>query len=90
MREVYRRRADLACTLLSKSKLKFTKPDAPFYLFPKCDVDSEEFAFDLIENGVAVVPGTAFGDYKNYFRISLTTPEDAIKIGLNTIAEAFM
>jgi len=90
MREVYRRRADLACTLLSNTKLRFTKPDAPFYLFPKCDVDSEEFAFDLIDNGVAVVPGTAFGDYKNYFRISLTTPEDAINIGLKKIAEAFM
>jgi aspartate aminotransferase len=90
IREVYRRRADLACTLLSKTKLRFTKPDAPFYLFPKCDVDSEEFALDLIDKGVAVVPGTAFGDYNNYFRISLTTPEDAIKIGLKKIAEAFM
>jgi aspartate aminotransferase len=89
MREVYRRRADLACHLLSKTKLKFTKPDAPFYLFPQGDVDSEEFAFDLIDNGVAVVPGTAFGDYKNNFRISLTTPEDSIKIGLKKIAEAF-
>jgi aspartate aminotransferase len=89
MREVYRRRADLACQLLSNTKLKFTKPDAPFYLFPKCDVDSEEFAFELIDNGVAVVPGTAFGDYKNYFRISLTTPEDSIKTGLKKIAESF-
>jgi aspartate/methionine/tyrosine aminotransferase len=52
-------------------------------------VDSEEFAFELIDNGVAVVPGTAFGDYKNYFRISLTTPENSIKTGLKKIAESF-
>jgi aspartate aminotransferase len=89
MREIYRRRADLACTLLANTTLQFTKPDAPFYLFPKCDVNAEDFAFDLLDRGVAVVPGTAFGDYSNHFRISLTTPDDAIKRGLEQIAAAF-
>ena len=87
MREVYRRRAALACRILSKTPLQFTKPDAPFYLFPKGDVDSEEFALNLIDKGVAVVPGTAFGEYRSHFRISLTMPEESIQTGLEIIAE---
>ena len=71
MREEYRRRVDLACSILSKSKMKFTRPDAPFYIFPKQDgLDSESFAFELLDKGVAVTPGTAFGKYKEHFRIS--------------------
>ncbi len=88
-REIYRRRAELACSLLANTTLQFIKPDAPFYLFPRCNVNAEEFAFDLLDRGVAVVPGTAFGDYPSYFRISLTTPDAAIQQGLETIAAAF-
>ena len=89
MREEYRRRADLACNILSKTKLRFTKPDAPFYIFPKYDdLDSERFAFDLLENGVAITPGTAFGDYEEHFRIALTAPGEEIKLGLEKICEA--
>jgi len=89
IREIYRRRADLACKVLSKTGLKFTKPDAPFYLFPKYDnMDSERFAFDLLDKGVAITPGTSFGDYREYFRIALTVPDEEIKLGLEKICEA--
>lgn len=89
MRQLYRRRADLACKVLSKTGLKFTKPDAPFYVFPKYDnLDSERFAFDLLDKAVAVTPGTSFGDYREYFRIALTMPEEEIKLGLEKICEA--
>jgi len=89
MREEYRRRADLACRIFSETKLKFTKPDAPFYLFPKYDgLDSERFAFDLLDRGVAITPGSSFGNYKEHFRIALTVPEEKIKLGLEKICEA--
>lgn len=88
-REEYRRRADLACEILSKTKVKFSKPDAPFYLFPKYDgLDSERFALGLLDEGVAVTPGTAFGDYREHFRIALTAPEEEIELGLKKICEA--
>lgn len=88
-REEYRRRADLACEILSKTKVKFSKPDAPFYLFPKYDgLDSESFALGLLDEGVAVTPGTAFGDYREHFRIALTAPEEEIELGLKKICEA--
>jgi len=86
MREEYRRRADLACEYLLKTELRFAKPDAPFYVFPKYDnLDSERFALDLLDQGVAVTPGTSFGDYREYFRIALTLPEQEITRGLDRI-----
>ncbi|MFQ5836249.1 MAG: pyridoxal phosphate-dependent aminotransferase [Candidatus Bathyarchaeia archaeon] len=89
IREEYRRRADLACNILSETKMKFSRPDAPFYVFPKYgNLDSESFALNLLDSGVAIAPGTAFGDYREYFRISLTVPEEEIKLGLKKICEA--
>ncbi len=89
IREDYRRRAELACNILSKTKIRFSRPDAPFYVFPKYDkLDSESFALNLLDNGVAIAPGTAFGDYREHFRIALTVPEEEIKSGLQKICEA--
>lgn len=89
MREIYRRRADLVCKILSKTGLKFTEPDAPFYFFPKYhNLDSERFALDLLDKGVAITPGTSFGEYREHFRIALTMPEEEIKLGLKKICEA--
>lgn len=89
MRKEYRRRADLASSILSETKVKSSKPDAPFYLFPKYEgLDSERFALDLLNEGVAITPGTAFGDYLEHFRISLTAPEEEIELGLRKICEA--
>jgi len=89
IREDYRRRADLACNILSKTKVRLSRPDAPFYLFPKYDnLDSEKFTFDLLDKGIAIAPGTAFGDYREHFRIALTVSEEEIELGLKIICEA--
>jgi aspartate aminotransferase len=89
IRRKYKRRADLACNVLARTRMRFTKPDAPFYLFPKIGgLDSEKLAFDLLEKGVAITPGTAFGDYGDHFRIALTVPDEEIKLGLEKICEA--
>jgi len=37
---------------------------------------------------VAIAPGTAFGDYREYFRIALTVPDEEIEPGLKKICEA--
>ena len=85
----YKQRAELASTKLSATGFKFTKPDAPFYVFPKLDgLDSEKYTLKLLDKGVAVAPGTAFGDYREHFRISLTAPDDQIEVGLDKICEA--
>jgi aspartate aminotransferase len=89
IRELYKRRVNLACNVLSKTKMKFSRPEAPFYVFPKHDgLDSEIFALKLLDEGVAIAPGTAFGDYREHFRIALTVPEEKIELGLKKICEA--
>ncbi len=89
VREQYQKRANLACEFLSKTGMEFSKPQAPFYLFPKYHgLDSEKFAFSLLDQGVAVAPGTAFGDYREHFRVSLTAPQGEIEEGLKKICEA--
>jgi aspartate aminotransferase len=86
LKEEYKRRADLACDILMKTGMKFSKPDAPFYVFPKFDgLDSEKFALDMLDKGVAISPGTSFGDYREYFRIALTLPDKEIELGLKKI-----
>ena len=85
----YAQRAKIACKTLVKAGLSFTEPEAPFYVFPKRKgLDSEKFTLDLLDKGVAVAPGTAFGDYREHFRISLTAPREEIKVGLDKISEA--
>lgn len=88
IRAVYLRRANIACGILSKTKMSFSTPDAPFYIFPKyATLNSEDLAFNLLDRGVAITPGTAFGDYLEHFRISLTVPEKEIVLGLKKICE---
>ena len=85
----YQERAKIASEILTKAHLEFMKPDAPFYVFPRRrGLDSERFALDLLDKGVAVAPGTAFGDYREHFRISLTAPRPEIETALNKICEA--
>jgi aspartate aminotransferase len=89
IKDEYQERAKMASKTLAKAGFLFTKPEAPFYVFPKRQgLNSEKFTLDLLDKGVAIAPGTAFGDYKEHFRISLTAPRDEIKTGLNIISEA--
>ncbi|MGD6853146.1 MAG: pyridoxal phosphate-dependent aminotransferase [Candidatus Bathyarchaeia archaeon] len=85
----YKTRADLASKKLSAAGFEFTKPDAPFYVFPKKKgLDGTKFTLNLLDSGVAVAPGSSFGDYPEHFRISLTAPDDQIEVALDKIGEA--
>ncbi len=85
----YKARADLASKKLKEAGFEFTAPDAPFYVFPRRKgLDGVKFTLNLLDRGVAVAPGSSFGDYPEHFRISLTAPDDQIEDGLNRICEA--
>jgi aspartate aminotransferase len=89
VKEEYEERAKMASKTLAEAGLSFSEPEAPFYVFPKCaGLNSEKFTLDLLDKGVAVAPGTAFGDYPEHFRISLTAPREEIKVALEKINEA--
>jgi len=63
-------------------------PDGAFYVFVNIKditTNSMKFAADLLEEqGVAVVPGLAFGT-EGYFRFSFATDETTIKAGISRI-----
>jgi len=69
------------------------KPRGAFYAFPnitKLGMSSHEFSDYLLnEAGVAVLPGTSFGEYgEGYLRLSFATSVENIKKALNRIDEA--
>ncbi len=72
MTNISKKRASFACKILKKYNFDFVKPDAGFYVFPNIKVNSIRLAENLLEKGIGIVPGSAFGDYQNFARISLT------------------
>jgi len=68
------------------------KPEGAFYAFPNISFfkkTSDEIAKHLLDEGVAVLPGTAFGDKgEGYIRISYATSMENIMEGLRRIKVA--
>jgi aspartate aminotransferase len=91
--EVFRQRRDLVVSMLNQaSGITCTTPEGAFYVYPGCAgvmgktapsgtaIGSDgDFATELLEaEGVAVVPGTAFG-LAPFFRISYATSTEALE-----------
>ena len=93
----FKKRYDFVVDALNKiSGITALETDGTFYVFPdisgvlasKPDLnDDMDFAEALlVEKGVAVVPGTAFG-LKNHIRLSIATSETNLQNALQRIAE---
>jgi aspartate/methionine/tyrosine aminotransferase len=72
--------------------MRCARPQGAFYAFPNIEgtgFDEHELADRLLgEAGVAVLPGTAFGDAgKGFIRLAYTQSEDELKLGLDRIRE---
>ena len=68
--------------------ISFTVPDGAMYVYPKLKsgIDDITIVDRLLNLGVAVAPGSAFGDsYKHYIRISACQSENNLEKGLNLI-----
>ncbi|MEA1915247.1 MAG: pyridoxal phosphate-dependent aminotransferase, partial [Campylobacterota bacterium] len=89
MRVEFEKRRNIAYARFNEiDGLTAVKPDGAFYLFVNIkDItnDSMKFCADILEDeGVALVPGVAFG-LEGYFRFSFATSEAIINDGLNRI-----
>ena len=89
MRKVFQTRRDEAYELINSiDGLSVIKPDGAFYLFINIkgvSSDSMEFSKQLLaQEGVAVVPGIAFGA-EGYIRLSFATDIDTIREGIKRI-----
>jgi aspartate/methionine/tyrosine aminotransferase len=72
--------------------MRCARPQGAFYAFPNIEgtgFDEHELASRLLnEAGVAVLPGTAFGEAgKGFIRLAYTQSEDELKLGLRRIKE---
>ena len=88
MIRTYRNRRDYICSCLDKTGLDYVRPEGAFYVFPSVSrfgMTSGEFCRRLImEAGVAVTPGGAFGA-DDHIRISYCCSMDDIKEGLRRL-----
>ena len=91
MVKVFEHRRDLVVDGLNKIKGVHCKlPQGAFYAFPNIEgtgFDDRELASRLLsEAGVAVLPGTAFGEAgKGFIRLAYTQSEDELENGLERI-----
>jgi aspartate aminotransferase len=92
MRDHYRSNRDAAAGVLDRARVGYVRPAGAFYMM--VDVSragrSEDFADDLlIDGGVAVVPGTAFGNGgEGFARVALCGDTDQLVTGLQRLAAA--
>ena len=72
-----------------KMNLEFYIPDGAMYVFAKIkntQTKTSDLAHKLLENGLAIAPGEAFGDYSEFFRISACVKKESIIEGLNILS----
>lgn len=90
MSDTYRRRRDRAIEILAAEGVDVPPPAAGFFLMvPLAEgADSKRGALNLIDQGVALSPGTAYSyTATNYLRISLASSDHAIEHGVARVAK---
>jgi aminotransferase len=94
MRDSYHQRRDLLVKRLNEMGLECHSPGGAFYVFPdirKTGLTSKEFAMKLLEEeGVAAVPGTAFGNSgEGFLRCCYATSMEELRLAMDKM-EAFV
>ena len=94
MRDSYHQRRDLLVKRLNEMGLDCHSPGGAFYVFPdirKTGLGSKDFAMRLLEEeGVAAVPGTAFGSSgEGFLRCCYATSMDELRLAMDKM-EAFV
>ncbi len=98
MRKTYERRRDLVLDVIKTWKDAFCpKPEGAFYVFPIVDAyydatapDSAALCTKLLEEaGVALVPGTAFGEDRA-IRISYATSDEVLLEALDKVGKVLL
>ncbi len=89
IRNAFRERRDYIYRELKKLGFKAVKPEGAFYIFPEIPEYFEncnEFVEKLVMNGVALTPGTPFGDgNERYVRISYACSIESLKKAVERI-----
>jgi aminotransferase len=91
MKRAFNRRRRFVLSRFEEMGLDCFEAKGAFYVFPECPGDDEAFAEGLLESeGVAVVPGSVFGEAGDgHLRVSYATGLPQLKEATNRI-EAFL
>ena len=89
-RETFRKRRDLIVKRINEiDGMEIIPPKGAFYAFPSFDYDisSNDFAMELIKNGLICTPGSAFGPFgEGHLRFSYAADESKIDKGMDILA----
>jgi aspartate aminotransferase len=88
--KIMKNRLELVIKKAKNMQLDFVEPDGAMYIFAKIrkdNFDTIAFTNKLLDLGVAIAPGEAFGNYQNFVRISVCQPEDLLNEGMQIIDE---
>jgi aspartate aminotransferase len=88
-----KKRLDLICDRLRKISFSLFEPEGGMYVYPKFNNEIQDDDVTIVERlldlGVAVAPGSGFGDsYRRFIRISGCQPENILQQGLDRIEAA--
>ncbi len=90
MRLQFRERRNVVVKGLKEMGLQCLTPKGAFYAWPKVEGNSEKIAEELLENGVGMTPGSAFGSGCNdHLRMSYASSMSDIHKGLERMAKYF-
>jgi aspartate aminotransferase len=83
-------RRDLVVKGLRDMGLKCEMPEGAFYAWPQVSGDSEKICEELLDYGVSLTPGSAFGpDCNDHIRMSYASSMEQIKEGLARMKKYF-
>ena len=85
--KIMKERLEVLSNLAKEMDMEFEVPDGAMYIFArtKTEIDTMELAERLLDHGLAIAPGNAFGDYKHFFRISACVEKEKIIQGMDIL-----
>jgi aspartate aminotransferase len=91
--KLMKERIEIASVELDKlPEIEYYKPDGAMYVFPRVKVpgfDAASFTLKLLDQKkVSITPGSGFGEYPDFFRISLGNSKETITEGIKRLGEA--
>jgi aspartate aminotransferase len=89
--EIMKKRLAVMTNRLKKMPVSFAEPDGAMYIFCRVDLngfDADRFIDNILDQGLALTPGSGFGNYPNFLRISAGQPEELIEAGLDIFQRA--
>lgn len=89
-RKVWKARMGAASKAMRKAGFAFSGPQAGMYIFASHEgiANAGKFAMGLLEKGVAVAPGSAFGDFGGFIRICANQQEPVLEAAIAKMGEA--